>query len=108
MYNKTLSEILMNISTEAYLYVLTNPTQSFKYSTLNEVSMLMLSNINYKTTIIILGSARIDYHHHTIFINLCKYTHINFKYTHKSFCKSQSHNTRLLKKSSKNIICFDL
>lgn len=86
MYNKTLSEILMNISTEAYLYVLTNPTQSFKYSTLNEVSMQMLSNINYKTTIIILGSARIDYHHHTIFINLCKYTHINFKYTYKSFC----------------------
>lgn len=98
----------MNISTEAYLYVLTNPTQSFKYSTLNEVSMQMLSNINYKTTIIILGSARIDYHHHTVFINVCKYTHINFKYTYKSICKNQSPNTRLLKKSSKNVICFDL
>lgn len=60
MYNKTLSEILMTISTEAYLYVLTNPTQSFKYSTLNEVSMQMLSNINYKTTIIILGSISQD------------------------------------------------
>lgn len=90
MYNKTLSEILMNISTEAYLYVLTNPTQSFKYSTLNEVSMQMLSNINYKTTIIILGSARIDYHHHTIFINLCKYTHINLNTLTNHFVRAKA------------------
>lgn len=90
MYNKTLSEILMNISTEAYLYVLTNPTQSFKYSTLNEVSMQMLSNINYKTTIIILGSARIDYHHHTIFINLCKYTHINLNTITNHFVRAKA------------------
>lgn len=90
MYNKTLSEILMNISTEAYLYVLTNPTQIFKYSTLNEVSMQMLSNINYKTTIIILGSARIDYHHHTIFINLCKYTHINLNTLTNHFVRAKA------------------
>lgn len=92
MYNKTLSEILMNISTEAYLYVLTNPTQSFKYSTLNEVSMQMLSNINYKTTIIILGSARIDYHYHTctIFINLCKYTHINLNTLTNHFVRAKA------------------
>lgn len=90
MYNKTLSEILMNISTEAYLYVLTNPTQIFKYSTLNEVSMQMLSNINFKTTIIILGSARIDYHHHTIFINLCKYTHINLNTLTNHFVRAKA------------------
>lgn len=80
----------MNISTEAYLYVLTNPTQSFKYSTLNEVSMQMLSNINYKTTIIILGSARIDYHHHTIFNNLCKYTHINLNTITNHFVRAKA------------------